>query len=344
MAASSRQLSSFFILLVVFTTLLLIYCLVPYGASSSFRLPSLKQRIQARKISSVEDVKDTTARVLKVESRPQSRKLASKPNEKANRIRLLTFKYFRTFENFAYFSEFAQNRLKCKRGKRCMTATPVRHYHTCAIVGNGGILLDSSCGNEIDNHNYVIRINMAPIKGYEKDVGSKSNMTFVNLQKTLELRKDLMSRRKRKAVLRNLAPLNGSVISYVKPNTASVTRALEALSSVLKKNNLDVTITYSLRNVPVVMTRMLRSTLISEMKSPTSGLIAYILGTTFCDVITLYGFYPFATDMRNRRLFYHYYDHIPVNHRNRHNFNIEYDFLRSENQTASVRLVTDICT
>ncbi|KAI8506885.1 hypothetical protein Bbelb_153240 [Branchiostoma belcheri] len=180
-----------------------------------------------------------------------------------------------------------------------MVATPVRHYHTCALVGNGGILLDSNCGNEIDSHDYVIRINMAPIRGYEKDVGIKSNMTFVNLQRTLQLRKDLVSRRKRKEMLQDLALLNGSVISYVKPTTASVTKALGALSSVLKENELDIIIT------------MLRSTLISEMKSPTSGLIAYILGTTFCDVITLYGFYPFATDMRNRTLFYHYYDHIP---------------------------------
>ncbi|XP_077999482.1 alpha-N-acetylgalactosaminide alpha-2,6-sialyltransferase 2-like isoform X2 [Glandiceps talaboti] len=44
----------------------------------------------------------------------------------------------------------------------------------CALVGGGGILKGSRKGEEIDNHDYVFRVNVAPTKGYEKDVGSKS--------------------------------------------------------------------------------------------------------------------------------------------------------------------------
>jgi hypothetical protein len=42
------------------------------------------------------------------------------------------------------------------------------------VVGNGDSLRDSKLGNYIDSHDYVIRINLYKIKGYEKDVGKKT--------------------------------------------------------------------------------------------------------------------------------------------------------------------------
>ncbi|XP_045924723.1 alpha-N-acetylgalactosaminide alpha-2,6-sialyltransferase 2 isoform X1 [Micropterus dolomieu] len=44
----------------------------------------------------------------------------------------------------------------------------------CAVVGNGGILNNSKKGEEIDGHHYVFRTNGAVIKGFEKDVGSRT--------------------------------------------------------------------------------------------------------------------------------------------------------------------------
>lgn len=45
----------------------------------------------------------------------------------------------------------------------------------CAVVGNGGILNGSRQGLNIDAHDYVFRINGAVIKGFEKDVGTKTS-------------------------------------------------------------------------------------------------------------------------------------------------------------------------
>uniref|UniRef100_UPI00398F354A alpha-N-acetylgalactosaminide alpha-2,6-sialyltransferase 2 isoform X1 n=2 Tax=Pristiophorus japonicus TaxID=55135 RepID=UPI00398F354A len=45
----------------------------------------------------------------------------------------------------------------------------------CAVVGNGGILNGSRKGEEIDKHDYVFRANGAIIKGFEKDVGTRTS-------------------------------------------------------------------------------------------------------------------------------------------------------------------------
>ncbi|XP_003786145.1 alpha-N-acetylgalactosaminide alpha-2,6-sialyltransferase 2 [Otolemur garnettii] len=45
----------------------------------------------------------------------------------------------------------------------------------CAVVGNGGILNGSRQGANIDAHNYVFRLNGAVIKGFERDVGTKTS-------------------------------------------------------------------------------------------------------------------------------------------------------------------------
>ncbi|XP_036971036.1 ST3 beta-galactoside alpha-2,3-sialyltransferase 3a isoform X3 [Acanthopagrus latus] len=47
---------------------------------------------------------------------------------------------------------------------------------TCIIVGNGGILANKSLGQKIDEIDVVVRLNEAPVKGFEKDVGSKTTM------------------------------------------------------------------------------------------------------------------------------------------------------------------------
>uniref|UniRef100_A0AAQ4P8Y6 alpha-N-acetylgalactosaminide alpha-2,6-sialyltransferase n=1 Tax=Gasterosteus aculeatus aculeatus TaxID=481459 RepID=A0AAQ4P8Y6_GASAC len=44
----------------------------------------------------------------------------------------------------------------------------------CAVVGNGGILKESKAGEEIDGHHYVFRTNGAIVKGFERDVGSRT--------------------------------------------------------------------------------------------------------------------------------------------------------------------------
>ncbi|XP_037537937.1 ST3 beta-galactoside alpha-2,3-sialyltransferase 3b [Nematolebias whitei] len=46
----------------------------------------------------------------------------------------------------------------------------------CIIVGNGGILFNKSLGTRIDDYDVVVRLNEAPVKGYSRDVGTKTTL------------------------------------------------------------------------------------------------------------------------------------------------------------------------
>ena len=53
-------------------------------------------------------------------------------------------------------------------------------YSSCAIVGNSGSMLNRDYGHDIDAHEVVYRFNQAPVKGYEKHVGSRSTHESLN--------------------------------------------------------------------------------------------------------------------------------------------------------------------
>ena len=49
-----------------------------------------------------------------------------------------------------------------------------------AVVGSSGILLDKEYGKLIDEHDIVVRFNVSRVKGFEKYVGSKTDIRFMN--------------------------------------------------------------------------------------------------------------------------------------------------------------------
>lgn len=57
---------------------------------------------------------------------------------------------------------------------------PLLAYKTCAVVGNSGITLVHAAGKEIDAHDAVFRMNLAPVRGFEEHVGSRTTFQIVN--------------------------------------------------------------------------------------------------------------------------------------------------------------------
>jgi hypothetical protein len=53
-------------------------------------------------------------------------------------------------------------------------------FHSCAVVGNSGILLKSKFGTNIDSHTAVIRANQAPVHRYALMVGRKTTFRLLN--------------------------------------------------------------------------------------------------------------------------------------------------------------------
>lgn len=56
----------------------------------------------------------------------------------------------------------------------------IQESTSCIVVGNSRNLLDSGKGENIDSCDCVIRINTAPTRSYEEDVGSKTTARIIN--------------------------------------------------------------------------------------------------------------------------------------------------------------------
>ncbi|XP_078596023.1 CMP-N-acetylneuraminate-poly-alpha-2,8-sialyltransferase-like [Branchiostoma floridae x Branchiostoma japonicum] len=145
-----------------------------------------------------------------------------------------------------------------------------RHFNTCTVVGNSGILLNSSCGQEIDSMDFVIRCNLPQIEGYEKDVGSKANLTTMN------------------------PSVIGQHFGQWENKTADdydrLIRRLEQIG--------DQILAWTKAGFKMSALR------------PSTGVTMYTLAATICDQIHMYGYYPHSKDTRGRAISYHYYDKV----------------------------------
>ena len=127
----------------------------------------------------------------------------------------------------------------------------IRSQNTCAIVGNSGILLNSSCGREIDSHDLVIRTNLPDLRGYENDVGFKQNITTHNFEGTRNFAKKFFSstknaagRQKRDKAIQRLKDLQGSI--FWQPLSGSSQKALHHIVNATQAISVYFQVAYSL--------------------------------------------------------------------------------------------------
>lgn len=60
--------------------------------------------------------------------------------------------------------------------------------NSCAVIGNSPNLLQRELGSSIDSHDKIIRCNLGIVKGFEKFVGSRTDIRLINchVQRTIQ--------------------------------------------------------------------------------------------------------------------------------------------------------------
>ncbi|XP_078694712.1 CMP-N-acetylneuraminate-poly-alpha-2,8-sialyltransferase-like isoform X2 [Branchiostoma floridae x Branchiostoma belcheri] len=235
-----------------------------------------------------------------------------------------------------------------KWGNVTKPALPIGHYNTCAVVGNGGVLLGSRCGAEIDSMDYVIRIDLPVLRGFEEDVGGRTNMTILNLK----------------------TPRRLAESSHFENRSLDVyeSRLQDVKDSVLlgdyraRRKIMETLPVYKLPFSVVITENKLRKGVMplaskiagrSMKKTPTIGLVSVLMMTSFCDHAYIYGFFPFFKDKNNVAVPYHYFPNDNVNSdRNPplmndfdalHNVDQEYDFHRELHRRGAVKMQLGPC-
>ncbi|XP_070809694.1 alpha-2,8-sialyltransferase 8B isoform X1 [Pituophis catenifer annectens] len=220
-----------------------------------------------------------------------------------------------------------------------------KHYQTCAIVGNSGILLNSGCGKEIDTHSFVIRCNLAPVQEYIHDVGTKTDLVTMNPSVIQRAFEDLVNDTWREKLLQRLHSLNGSILWIPAFMAKGGKERVEWVNELILKHRINVRTAYpSLRLLHAVRGYWLTNKV--YIKRPTTGLLMYTLATRFCNQIYLYGFWPFPQGPDQNPVKYHYYDSLKYGYMSQaspHTMPLEFKALKLLHHQGALKLTVGPC-
>ncbi|XP_078611144.1 CMP-N-acetylneuraminate-poly-alpha-2,8-sialyltransferase-like isoform X1 [Branchiostoma floridae x Branchiostoma japonicum] len=217
-----------------------------------------------------------------------------------------------------------------------------KFYNTCAVVGNGGILRDSRCGDEIDTADFVFRCNLAPISRYHVDVGTRTNFTTMNPSVLKTYYNRVNSENSRKRFINRLEEIGDGFLWIPAFVSKMGEREVNLLNSILmgeRLNGLPLQPLYPTKEVTRAIFKFWNTRKL-EVPRLTTGLCMYTIAASVCRQVALYGFYPSNHDREGNRLPYHYYER-----RSRYNFEQgphkmynEYKALKSLHDKGVVRL------
>ncbi|XP_019628764.1 PREDICTED: alpha-2,8-sialyltransferase 8B-like [Branchiostoma belcheri] len=272
------------------------------------------------------------------------------------KVQKITKKYYDPIRHVIYYSDLEIFMEKCdyltftlrdSPQSPCNVAhTPIRHYRTCAVVGSGGILTESGCGAEIDAHEFVIRPNLPPLRRYHRDAGSRTNLTIVNGRRLMKISRALETLLRGKPWVTamphldlNLFESPGMIFSYSFIFTEKRRNEMRVVDTVLKMHNKP-TITAFTSTSFLDNRRVYKELAGIEWDFPSTGLNSFALASTFCDRISMYGFYPMPL-YQSKRVRYHYFDDHTASES--HDFDGEYALLRQLDAMGVIRHVVGKC-
>lgn len=191
-------------------------------------------------------------------------------------------------------------------------------FSSCAVVGNAGSALRVPYGEEIDSKSAVFRINMAPTRGFERFVGTKTTFDIINQQHT-------------KAFLPNIeagghlptskrSGLRNSILTVFEVDKEFARRHLYA--PLLKRFSgnsrqhanvivLAPEMVYHSHKVWKVMKALVEGASFHPRHyqgKPMSGFFAMMSAIQMCEEVHMYGFSPYRKGDSQK---YHYFDATP---------------------------------
>lgn len=172
-----------------------------------------------------------------------------------------------------------------EKGSRC---------RKCAVVGNSGNLKQSQYGQDIDNHDFVFRMNKAPTIGFESDVGSKTTHHFIYPESYRELAGN---------VSMVVIPFKTLDLRWVISalTTGTINRTYIAVPRKIKVNK-DKILIYHPHFIKYVYDTWLQQ----HGRYPSTGFLSVIFALHICDEVDLYGF---GADSKGN--WHHYWENNP---------------------------------
>ncbi|XP_069813170.1 CMP-N-acetylneuraminate-beta-galactosamide-alpha-2,3-sialyltransferase 1 [Dendropsophus ebraccatus] len=165
---------------------------------------------------------------------------------------------------------------------------------TCAVVGNSGNLKGSEYGQDIDSHDFVLRMNHAPTTRFEKDVGNKTTHHFVYPESVRNLPDNVSM------VLIPFKTLDLQwIVSALTTGTINFTYAPVPRKIKVTKDKILV---YH----PDFMKYIYDRWLFHHGRYPSTGMLSVIFALHICDQVDLYGF---GADSKGN--WHHYWENNP---------------------------------
>nr|XP_034982064.1 CMP-N-acetylneuraminate-beta-galactosamide-alpha-2,3-sialyltransferase 1 [Zootoca vivipara]XP_034982065.1 CMP-N-acetylneuraminate-beta-galactosamide-alpha-2,3-sialyltransferase 1 [Zootoca vivipara]XP_034982066.1 CMP-N-acetylneuraminate-beta-galactosamide-alpha-2,3-sialyltransferase 1 [Zootoca vivipara]XP_034982067.1 CMP-N-acetylneuraminate-beta-galactosamide-alpha-2,3-sialyltransferase 1 [Zootoca vivipara]XP_034982068.1 CMP-N-acetylneuraminate-beta-galactosamide-alpha-2,3-sialyltransferase 1 len=164
----------------------------------------------------------------------------------------------------------------------------------CAVVGNSGNLKQSQYGQEIDNHDFVFRMNKAPTAGYESDVGSKTTHHFVYPESYKELSEN---------VSMIVIPFKTLDLRWVVSalTTGTINHTYIPVPRKIKVNKGKILIYH-----PFFIKYVYDNWLHHHGRYPSTGFLSVIFALHICDEVDIYGF---GADSKGN--WHHYWENNP---------------------------------
>ncbi|XP_065131737.1 alpha-2,8-sialyltransferase 8F-like [Paramisgurnus dabryanus] len=175
----------------------------------------------------------------------------------------------------------------------------------CAVVGSGGILQNSSCGQKIDSADFVIRFNLATLN--VSDVGVKTNLVTINPS---QIEKNYRNLEKNASSLVERVRVYGNAHLII-PAFAKVSNTKWSLQTLraLRPFRPQQPVVFFSPSYLRTLDRFWKERGLKEIRLST-GFMMINVALELCQDVDVYGFWPFDTDFQLRPLPYHYYDEI----------------------------------